>query len=89
MPNIENLEKRIKNIEKRNSRVEFDKAWEVSNSRKIILTILTYIVISLFLLVSKIENPFLNALIPSVAFLISTLSLPYFKKIWGREINKK
>jgi len=62
---------------------------EVSSTRKIIISIFTYIIISLFLSVSKIEKPFLNALIPSIAFLISTLSLPYFKEFWRRGITKK
>lgn len=88
MADLEILEKRIANIEKRNSKVELDKAWEVSKTRKIILAISTYIIISLFLLVNKIERPFLNALIPSIAFLISTLSIPYLRKFWSGEVNK-
>jgi len=40
--------KEIKNIIKRNKKVEADKAWETSFSRKILIAVLTYIVIVLF-----------------------------------------
>ena len=29
-----------------------------------------------------VNNPWLNAIIPSLGFLLSTLSLPFFKNIW-------
>ena len=35
--NIKELEKRINDIEKRNRRVEGDKAWETSTLRKILI----------------------------------------------------
>ena len=39
----------IENIKERNKRVETDKAWEISKTRKIIIAIITYIFITLFL----------------------------------------
>jgi len=78
------LEKRVTAIEKRNLKVEVDKAWEVSFSRKIIIAILTYIVIVLFFISASLPNPFINALVPTAGFVLSTLSLPGFKRIWIR-----
>ena len=40
-----NLEEEIKKIQERNKRVELDKAWETSWTRKICICILTYIVV--------------------------------------------
>ena len=77
-----NIEKEIEKIKERNNRVEMDKAWETSIFRKIIITILTYIVILSLFLISGIKNPYFNALIPTIAFLLSSLSLNLFKKIW-------
>jgi len=78
----EQIEREINQIKERNKRVESDKAWETSWTRRIIILILTYLVIVLFLYMTKLPNPFLNAIVPAVAFTISTLSLPFFKKIW-------
>ena len=40
---IKELEKRISDIEKRNKRVEGDKAWKNSTLRKILIIVLKYI----------------------------------------------
>ena len=45
---MENLEKEIDNIKNRNKRVELDKAWETSFTRKICIMILTYIVVVIY-----------------------------------------
>jgi polyferredoxin len=78
----EQIEQEINQIKERNKKVELDKAWETSWTRRIIILVLTYLVIVLFLYMTKLPNPFLNAIVPAVAFTISTLSLPFFKKIW-------
>ncbi|MEI7960931.1 MAG: hypothetical protein WCI04_01215 [archaeon] len=83
-----NTKKEIESIKQRNVRVESDKAWEVSKSRKIIIAILTYIVIVLFFLAANLSNPFVNALVPTAGFVLSTLSLSYFKKIWLKKFYK-
>jgi len=76
------LEKRVREIEVRNKRVELDKAWETSWARKISIAILTYIVVSLYLaLVVKID-PWVNAIVPTMGFLLSTLTLGYIKARW-------
>ena len=79
---MKDLEKRIIKIEERNKRVELDKAWETSISRKIIITILTYLTITLFFIVGNLERPFVNSIVPTLGFIISTSSLPFFKKLW-------
>jgi len=76
----EELQQEIENINQRNKRVEADKAWELSWVRRIIISILTYITIVLFSFVANLPNPFITALIPTVAFILSTLTLPLFKK---------
>lgn len=83
-----NIQKEIDKINERNKRVESDKAWETSFTRKIILAIITYIVIALFFLVAELPKPFLNPIVPTLGFLISTLLLPFFKKTWISNYNK-
>lgn len=89
MPNKNNLEQKINKIEERNKKVEADKAWELSLSRKLVIFILTYLAISIFLWAIKIEKPFLNAIVPAITFMLSTLTMPYFKKAWLKYIYKK
>ncbi|MCX6803510.1 MAG: hypothetical protein NTY48_02980 [Candidatus Diapherotrites archaeon] len=84
-----NTKKEIEAIKMRNARVEADKAWEVSKTRKVIIAVLTYIVIVLFFVVATLPNPFVNALVPTAGFVLSTLSLPYFKKMWLKFVYKK
>jgi preprotein translocase subunit SecF len=83
-----NIKNEIQRIKERNRRVETDKAWETSHTRKIIIAVLTYFVVVLFFISAGFSNPFLNAIVPTVGFLLSTLSLSYFKEIWMKKIKK-
>lgn len=74
--------KSIEEILKRNARVELDKAWEVSWTRRFIITALTYVVAVTWLMVIDNEKPFLSALVPVGGYLFSTLSLPFIKVWW-------
>lgn len=81
--------KAIKNIIERNKRVELDKAWETSLTRKLIISILTYFIIAIFLIAIGVKNPWLNALVPAIGFYLSTLTLPFFKRFWERYVYKR
>ncbi len=82
MTSIDNLEKEILLIKARNKKVEIDKAWEISWTRKFLLIIFTYLAIGFYLSAINIDKPWLNAIVPSIGFLLSTLTLPLFKKVW-------
>lgn len=73
----------------RNARVETDKAWETSFVRKVILMVFTYLAIGIYLKTIEVHNPWQNAIVPAIAFLLSTLTLPYFKKFWEKYVYKK
>jgi hypothetical protein len=76
------MEKEIKEIQQRNKKVEADKAWETSNFRKTTISVITYFLVVLFLYTIKAPKPWLNALIPTAGFILSTLTLPFIKKWW-------
>ena len=85
---MKELEKRISKIEERNERVELDKAWETSWTRKLCIMILTYIIVIIYsYLVQNYDNIFLSSLVPVIGFTLSTLSLKVIRKIW--ENNRK
>ena len=88
MTSISDLEKEISAIKTRNKKVKIDKAWEISWVRKFLLVIFTYLGIGFYLRAINIDKPWLNAIVPSIGFLLSTLTLPFFKKIWEKYFNK-
>ena len=89
MISLENLDERLREIEERNKRVETDKAWETSLIRKILLAIFTYLAVAIYLQIIGINNAWLSAIVPTVGFLLSTLTLPFFKNLWTKYIYKK
>ena len=82
------LEQEIEQIKERNKRVELDKAWETSWTRKICICILTYIVVIVYsYIVRNYSNILLSSLVPVIGFTLSTLSLKYIRKIWEKNIK--
>lgn len=77
MIDLESLEQEITEIKQRNQKVESDKAWETSYMRRVLLFIFTYLAIGLYLRAIGVNNPWLNAIVPAVGFLLSTLTLPF------------
>jgi len=78
----EDLLARIEKIEERNKRVEVDKHWEGSWTRKIVIMFLTYAVVVTYLFVIGNDNPWINAIVPPVGFLLSTLAVGRLRVWW-------
>jgi hypothetical protein len=88
--NLQDIQREIDLIKERNKRVEMDKTWETSWTRKVLIAVITYLLIVIFMLVAKLEKPFIGAIIPTTAYLLSMSTLPYFKKWWIKKmINDK
>lgn len=85
-----NIEQELENIKKRNKRVELDKSWETSWTRKICIMILTYVIVVIYsYLIKQNNNILLSSLVPVIGFALSTLSLKYIRKVWERKIYSK
>ncbi|KKR21905.1 MAG: hypothetical protein UT48_C0002G0038 [Parcubacteria group bacterium GW2011_GWE2_39_37] len=85
---MENIETRISKIEERNKNVESDKAWETSWTRKTMIVLFTYLVIGLYLTAISVVNPWINAIVPVIGFILSTISLNKIKYYWVKKWNK-
>lgn len=85
MTDTQYLHAEIKKIQERNKRVEINKAWETSVTRKIAIAVLTYFVICLFFVTIGVEKPFINAIVPVLGFLASTLSFDALKNWWVKK----
>lgn len=86
---MDELEKRIEKIEQRNKAVELNKAWETSWTRKVLIALFTYLAIALYMKFVLQIDPWINAIVPTVGFLLSTLTMPFFKNLWSKIIYKR
>lgn len=80
------IEQEIEIIKQRNKRVESDKAWEVSWTRRLFIAVATYIIAGVWLLVIHDTHPLLKALVPTVGYLLSTISIPFVKRWWSARV---
>jgi hypothetical protein len=89
MDDIKNLKIEINKLKERNTKVEADKAWETSFFRKFIIAILTYFLVVLFFYFANLSKPFLNAIVPTMGFILSTLSISILKEFWLKYFYKR
>ena len=76
------LEAEIMSLKERNRRVEADKAWELSWTRRLLIAAFTYLVAAVWLLVINDTMPYLKALVPVAGYLLSMLSVSAVKSWW-------
>lgn len=89
MTTLEQIQADIDEIKARNKRVEADKAWETSWTRKVVIAVVTYFVVVVFFIFAHLPNPFVNAIVPAIAFVISSFSVPFLRKFWITKVYKK
>ena len=82
MTSLKDLQKDIDEIKVRNKRVEADKAWETSWMRRVTVLVLTYVTVVIFFFMADVAKPFVNAAVPSLAFILSTSTVSFVKKWW-------
>lgn len=83
------LETQMQAVLKRNQKVEENKAWETSRTRLFIITIITYVTMVLVFSVLHSSQPLRDALVPTTGFFLSTLSLPFVRRVWDRRKKAK
>ncbi len=81
-PESKIFDERLEQIEQRNQRVSYDKAWETSWTRRILIAFITYLVVVAYSAAIGGQAPFLTALVPVAGFLLSTLTIPAVKRRW-------
>ena len=82
---LKDLEKEIENIKERNKKVELDKSWETSWTRKVCIMILTYIVVIIYsYVIRKYDNILLSSLVPVIRIYIIYIIFKIYKKNVGK-----
>lgn len=79
---LDYLHKEIQAIKERNKRVEANKAWETSKTRSGFIALSSFLLIYIVMLLIDAQQPFLNALISALAYLLSTFSYDFLKSWW-------
>lgn len=87
---LDSLSEEINKIKDRNAKVEAEKAWETSIHRKLSILVLTYMIISLVMYFLDFDKPFLNAIIPTFWYFLSTLSITFLRNRYIKKyLNNK
>lgn len=79
----------IRKLIERNKRVEAEKAWETSITRRCFIALFTYVIAFIYMKQVNLGNPALGAFVPSGGYLLSTLSIPFAKSFWLNNLYKK
>lgn len=88
MEKIIRIEEQLEAIAERNQRVEMEKAWETSTTRVLSVVLLTYALMSLTFSIIGVQEYFINAIIPTLGYFLSTQSLPIIKRRWLQRLNR-
>ncbi len=77
-----NLDQELEAIKERNKHVEQDKTWELSWTRRLFIALITYIIAGVWLVLIQDSYPWLKAFVPTVGYILSTLTIPVVKSWW-------
>ena len=83
------LETRLAALEARNKKVDTNKAWETSLTRRLSIMLITYATACSLLYVLLVPDWYFGALMPVCGYLLSTLSLPYIRRLWEKSYQPK
>jgi len=79
----------LQEIKDRNRRVELDKAWETSWTRRLCIALITYGLAYVFMWNARLPDPAISAFIPTGGYLLSTMSLSLLKRWWMKRYDKR
>ena len=69
-------------LKEKNKKIEAEKAWETSNTRRGIIAVVTYIIVAIWLDMLDVKHHYLHALVPVCAYLVAMSMLPFLKNYW-------
>ncbi len=78
------LETELHAIQERNRRVESHKSWETSRARLVSVTFVTYVTMLLVFSMIGSAQPYVDALVPTTGFFLSTFPLPFVRRHWEK-----
>jgi hypothetical protein len=79
---LDDVRRELATIKERNARVEREKAWETSWTRRLMIATITWSAAFAWLVSLGVHPAPLHALVPTAAYFVSTLSLPVVRRWW-------
>lgn len=79
---VELLAADLRELHHRNYEKDKGKQFEGSYTRVSFIMVITYFTLCGYMIAIGVSDPFLNAIVPTVGFNLSTWSLPWVKQIW-------
>jgi hypothetical protein len=79
---FDEMRRQVAEIQARNERVEREKAWETSWTRRLVIAGATWVAAWLWLRGLAVEHAARQALVPTLAYVVSTFSLPFLRRWW-------
>lgn len=79
----------IEALKLRNQKVEADKAWETSWTRRVLIAGITYIIVAAWLAMLDVGHHMLHAIVPVLGYLVSIMTLPMLKTMWIEKVYRK
>ncbi len=73
-------------LKEKNKKIEADKAWETSTTRRAIIAGTTYLIVAMWLSMIGVEHYILHALVPVIAYGVTIAGLPFMKKYWLQKV---
>lgn len=87
---MDQLQQALAAIQDRNERVEMQKAWETSATRRFFIALVTYLTAYLYMRYGlEVAKPYLDALVPTGGYLLSSLSLPVIRECWMKKYKER
>lgn len=81
---IQELQEEVERLKLKVKSDELKDQWHQSKVRIVYVSVTTYVVALVFMFAFDIDNPFLNAFIPSLLYVFSFQSLPFIRRMWTR-----
>jgi putative acetyltransferase len=76
-------------LKEHNKKVEADKAWEISWTRRAIVGGTTYIIVAAWLAMLGVNHHLLHAFVPVLAYILTIVMLPMLKNYWIDFVYKR
>jgi len=76
-------------LKARNKKVEADKAWETSWTRRGIIGGVTYIIVAFWLAIIGVNHNLIHALVPVASYLAAMALLPMLKQYWIEKVYRR
>jgi len=87
---MDQLQQALQAIQERNERVEMQKAWETSFTRRFFIALVTYLTAYIFMrYMLGSTQPWFDALVPTGGYLLSSLSLPVISEFWMKKYRER